>query len=62
MNVITGLPGLTEPKEYFTTDPAQNRESARKLAPLEPKLVLFGHGAPLRNTKKFVDFVAALPA
>ena len=39
----------------------ENRRSARKLAPLEPKLVLFGHGRPLRDTRKFVDFVAALP-
>ena len=39
----------------------ENRRSARKLALLEPKLVVFGHGAPLRDTKKFVDFVQALP-
>jgi hypothetical protein len=29
---------------------------------LEPRLVLFGHGAPLRDTRKLVDFVDALPA
>jgi glyoxylase-like metal-dependent hydrolase (beta-lactamase superfamily II) len=62
MDQLTGLPGLHEPKPYLTPDPAQNRDSARKLAALEPKLVLFGHGAPLRDTKKFVDFVGALPA
>jgi hydroxyacylglutathione hydrolase len=61
MNVITGLPGLTEPKAYFTHDPALNRRSAKRLGPLEPKLVLFGHGAPLRDTRKFVDFVNGLP-
>lgn len=61
MDVITSIPGLTEPKPYLTPDPAENRRSAKKLGPLEPKLVLFGHGAPLRDTKKFVDFVAALP-
>jgi glyoxylase-like metal-dependent hydrolase (beta-lactamase superfamily II) len=61
MNVITGLPGLTEPKAYFTHDPPLNRRSAKRLGPLEPKLVLFGHGAPLRDTKKFVEFVKALP-
>ena len=43
-------------------DPAENRRSARKVASLEPKLVLFGHGAPVRDTKKFVDFVEALPS
>lgn len=61
MDVITAIPGLTEPKPYLTPDPAENRRSAKKLAPLEPKLVLFGHGAPLRDTKKFVDFVSGLP-
>jgi glyoxylase-like metal-dependent hydrolase (beta-lactamase superfamily II) len=61
MDTMTGLPGLHEPKWFFTPDPARNRESARRLAPLEPKLVLFGHGAPLRDTKKFTDFIAKLP-
>ena len=61
MDVITGLPGLKDPKPYFTTDPALNRRSAKRLALLEPKLVLFGHGAPLRDTRKFVDFANALP-
>ena len=61
MDVLTAIPGLTEPKPYLTPDPAENRRSAKKLGPLEPKLVLFGHGAPLRDTRKFVDFVAGLP-
>ena len=62
MDVITGIPGLHDPKPYFTPDPAENRRSARRLAELEPSLVLFGHGAPLRDTRKFTDFVASLPA
>jgi hydroxyacylglutathione hydrolase len=61
MDQLTGIPGLHEPKAYLTVDPAENRRSARKLAALEPKLVLFGHGRPLRDTRKFVDFVNALP-
>jgi hydroxyacylglutathione hydrolase len=61
MDVITGRPGLRDPKPYFTNDPPLNRRSAKTLAPLEPKLVCFGHGAPLRDTRKFVDFVNALP-
>jgi glyoxylase-like metal-dependent hydrolase (beta-lactamase superfamily II) len=60
-DVYTMIPGLREPKTYFTPDPAENRRSARKLGLLEPKLVLFGHGPPVRDTKKFVDFVNALP-
>jgi hydroxyacylglutathione hydrolase len=62
MDVVTGIPGLREPKVYFTPDPARNRESARRFGELEPSLVLFGHGAPLRDTRKFVDFCASLPA
>jgi glyoxylase-like metal-dependent hydrolase (beta-lactamase superfamily II) len=59
-NLMTGIPGLHEPPNAFTTDPAQNRESARRLAALEPSLVVFGHGPPLRDTRKFVDFVNGL--
>lgn len=60
MDTTTGLPGLHEPKRYYTPDPETNRRSARRLGPLEPSLVLFGHGAPLRDTRKFVDFCARL--
>jgi glyoxylase-like metal-dependent hydrolase (beta-lactamase superfamily II) len=63
MNVITGLPtGLQEPPKIYTPDPARNRESARRLAALEPALTCFGHGPPLRDTKKLVDFVDGLPS
>jgi hydroxyacylglutathione hydrolase len=58
MHVLTGLPGLREPLKSLTPDAERNRESIRRLGPLEPKLVLFGHGAPLRDTKKFADFCA----
>lgn len=60
INPLTQIRGLSEPKAYLTPDPAQNRVSARRLGPLEPKLVLFGHGPPLRDTQKFVDFVEGL--
>jgi hydroxyacylglutathione hydrolase len=60
MDINTGIPGLHEPKPYLTPDPAENRRSAKKLAPLEPRLVLFGHGRPLRDTRKFVDFIESL--
>ena len=60
MDQLTGRPGLHEPKWYLTPDPAENRRSTRKLAALEPKLALFGHGRPLRDTRKFVDFVESL--
>ena len=60
MNPLTGMRQLREPPDFFTPDPAQNRESARKLAALEPALVCFGHGPPERDTKRFTDFVAGL--
>jgi hydroxyacylglutathione hydrolase len=62
MNLLTSIPGLHEPPTPFTNDPAQNRESARRLGALEPALVCFGHGPPTRDTRKFVDFVNGLPA
>ena len=60
VNMFTGVPGLHEPKPYFTPDPARNRESARRLAELEPSTVCFGHGPPLRDTHRFVEFVSAM--
>ncbi|MCL6440758.1 MAG: FAD-dependent oxidoreductase [Thermoleophilum sp.] len=60
IDTLTGIPGLYEPKAFFTPDPAANRRSARRLGELEPRLVLFGHGAPLRDTAKFVAFCSSL--
>jgi hydroxyacylglutathione hydrolase len=60
MDILTGIPGLREPKKYLTPDPARNRESLERLGPLEPNLVLFGHGAPIRDTRKFVDACAGV--
>lgn len=62
MDVMTGIPGLREPKWFFTPDPARNRESIRKLAALEPALAVFGHGGPLRDPARLSEFAAALPA
>ena len=61
MNIWTGVPGLHEPQLMYTIDPRRNRESARQLARLEPALICFGHGPPLRDTAKFLRYVAALP-
>jgi hydroxyacylglutathione hydrolase len=60
MNIWTGIPGLHEPAPYLTPDPAENRRSARKLAALEPRIILFGHGPPVRDTRKFVEFAGKL--
>ena len=61
MNVVTTARGLREPPAMFTPDPARNRDSARRLAALEPELVLFGHGPPLRDPSILKEFVDALP-
>lgn len=62
MNLFTAIPGLHEPPRFFTPDPAKNRRSARRLIELglEPSLVCFGHGPPLRDTMKFVEFIHGL--
>jgi hydroxyacylglutathione hydrolase len=62
IDIRTGRVGLHEPLPAFTPDPARNRESARRLAALEPALVCFGHGPPLRDTRALREFVARLPA
>ena len=61
MDTLTGIPGLHEPKPFFTPDPRTNRDSMRRLAALEPELVLFGHGRPLRDPAKLRAFAAKLP-
>jgi glyoxylase-like metal-dependent hydrolase (beta-lactamase superfamily II) len=61
MDTVTGIRGLHEPKPFFTPDPEENRRSAKRLAALEPALVMFGHGPPMRDTARFVAFVDGLP-
>lgn len=59
---ITGRPGLHEPPERFTPDPARNRDAIRRLAALRPELVVFGHGRPWRDPEALLRFADALPA
>ena len=58
LNPATGRPGLRLPPKAFTPDPEQNLRSARRLAELEPELICFGHGPPVRDGRAFRDFVA----
>lgn len=54
---ILGFPrGLRQPLDIFTPDPVRNRESIRRLGELEPALVCFGHGPPLRDPAAFAAF------
>ncbi len=61
MSYATGLPGIKEPPEIFTADPTENRRSIRKLAALEPSLILPGHGPAVSDMAAFERFVSALP-
>ena len=61
MSFLTGLPGVRQPPDEMTYDPALNRRSIRKLAALEPSLILPGHGPAIADMDKFTRFVAALP-
>jgi hydroxyacylglutathione hydrolase len=52
---------LNEPPEDLTPDPAENRRSIRKLADLEPSLILPGHGPAVTDMAAFQHFAASLP-
>jgi glyoxylase-like metal-dependent hydrolase (beta-lactamase superfamily II) len=54
---------IREPFPVLSPDPALNRQSARRLAELDPELILFGHGPAVRGseTKRFAEAVAKLP-
>jgi hydroxyacylglutathione hydrolase len=60
-NPFTLMGGMREPFGFASPDPARNRESARRLAGLEPALACFGHGKPLRDPEKFAAAAAKLP-
>jgi hydroxyacylglutathione hydrolase len=60
MNLATTWPGLHEPPRFFCTDANENRQSIRRLAELEPRLLCFGHGPPLRDMKRFDRFLKRL--
>jgi hydroxyacylglutathione hydrolase len=52
---------LDEPPGDLTPDPVENRRSIRKLAELNPALILPGHGPAVTDMAAFERFVAALP-
>ena len=61
MSYATGLPGIKEPPPVFTYDPAENRRSIRKLADLNPSLILPGHGPAVTDVAGFERFASQLP-
>jgi hydroxyacylglutathione hydrolase len=52
---------IMEPWPFINPDTRLNRASARRLAALEPALVCFGHGKPLRDPQRFIAAVERLP-
>jgi glyoxylase-like metal-dependent hydrolase (beta-lactamase superfamily II) len=60
-NPFTFMGGVREPYPLVSPDPVVNRQSARRLAALEPAVVCFGHGKPLRDGAAFRAAVAKLP-
>jgi hydroxyacylglutathione hydrolase len=52
---------IREPLPVLSPDHMRNRESARRIAALEPALVCFGHGPPLRDPARLTAAVAKLP-
>jgi len=62
MTYLTTRSGILEPPDDFTYDPPLNRRSIRKLAALEPSLLLPGHGPEITDMDAFQRFAASLPA
>jgi hydroxyacylglutathione hydrolase len=58
INFLTRKPGLIEPPPFFSADFRQNRRSMGILADLEPAVVCFGHGPPLRDPDLLRRFAA----
>jgi len=61
IHFISRRPGLREPPRVFSTDAAQNRRSIQTLAALQPAVVCFGHGPPLREPAQLDQFLARRP-
>lgn len=62
MSYATGLPGIKQPPDTFTYDPEENRRSIRKLADLNPTLLLPGHGPAITDMAAFQRFADELPS
>ena len=58
---VTMRTKLAEPPDELTPDPVENRASIRKLAALNPSLILPGHGPAVTDIAAFERFASALP-
>jgi glyoxylase-like metal-dependent hydrolase (beta-lactamase superfamily II) len=62
LNYATLRPEVREPPDAFNVDTAQNRRSIRKLAELNPSIILPGHGEAVTDIAAFERFVEQLTA
>ena len=60
-NPVTNEVALAEPDDIYTVDPPRNRESIRRLAALDPRVLCFGHGPALTDPDLLHAFVDRLP-
>jgi hydroxyacylglutathione hydrolase len=60
MSYATGRFRLSEPPDFFNADSAENRRSIRKLAALEPTVILPGHGREVTDMDAFRRFARGL--
>lgn len=60
INVFTLRPGLREPPWFFSENVEMNRRSIRKLVELNPSVVCFSHGPPLRDMDQLRAFADRL--
>jgi glyoxylase-like metal-dependent hydrolase (beta-lactamase superfamily II) len=60
MHPFTMKRGVREPLDTFTPDVGENRRSIKRIAELEPSLLLVGHGPPLRDPQALSDLAARL--
>ena len=56
LNPFTRRVRLAEPPAGYSTDYQENRRSLRTLIQLNPSVVCFGHGPPLRDPGKLEEF------
>jgi glyoxylase-like metal-dependent hydrolase (beta-lactamase superfamily II) len=60
IHFLTGVAGLREPPAQFSVDPEENRRSMFILLRLQPAIVCFGHGPPLRKLELLEEFITAV--
>jgi hydroxyacylglutathione hydrolase len=60
LSYASGLFSLEEPPDFANADSAENRRSIRKLAALDPSLILPGHGSAVTDMAAFQRFANGL--